>query len=510
MALNRRRVAASDRTGQARRSCRARATFAARPRRAGPARARRRRATRRRRRAPPRPHRSPRRCSSTRAPRRRDTRPSACRRARARCRRSRRPACAAVARPTSSPSTPNTVPLSARIAALPSAIADSGCSVPMPATCRATGREQLLGRRRARAVQQHVALVDEAGADEHLRDLADHLIAHREDHDLGLEQDVGRRRRERRDARRSSRRRAPAAAARPQPEHRHAAEAQRAGERGRDRTGADDERGGVARGHRYKLVLGDIPQDRPAATAIDDAVGSPVGEERADARRRDLGHRDAGRGAARRQREAAAADDDQRRARDDSSQRYHFVGLARGCRSPITSRSCVGRCAIERGRRDRACGSRRSRAAARAPASARLTFARGPSGAAASSHIAIAIVVRRERLAERMRERRHEPQLVDRLGLEHVQRDQLVRDVRRVEAAAEQRDPASFVREDTPRAPPRNAPSSRGQRAAQLVEAARRRRCPRAARPSRRADRSPGSCRRTRTPSSRHANASGA
>ena len=45
----------------------------------------------------------------------------------------------AVARPTSSPSTPNTVPLSARIEILPSAIADSGWSVPTPATLPATG-----------------------------------------------------------------------------------------------------------------------------------------------------------------------------------------------------------------------------------------------------------------------------------------------------------------------------------------------------------------------------------
>src|SRR5687768_9429431 len=48
-----------------------------------------------------------------------------------------------------------------------------------------------------------------------------------------------------------------------------------------------------------------------------------------------------------------------------------------------------------------------------------------------------AMIVGRELLAERMRERRHEPHLVD-VRLEHVERDQLVRDMRRIEAAAEQ------------------------------------------------------------------------
>ena len=40
----------------------------------------------------------------------------------------------AVSRPTSSPSTPNTVPRNARIDVFASAIADSGCIVPMPFT----------------------------------------------------------------------------------------------------------------------------------------------------------------------------------------------------------------------------------------------------------------------------------------------------------------------------------------------------------------------------------------
>jgi hypothetical protein len=49
------------------------------------------------------------------------------------------------------------------------------------------------------------------------------------------------------------------------------------------------------------------------------------------------------------------------------------------------------------------------------------------------------MVVGGERLAERMAVGRYEPHLVD-AGLEDVERDQLMRDVRRVEAAAEQAD----------------------------------------------------------------------
>ena len=48
------------------------------------------------------------------------------------------------------------------------------------------------------------------------------------------------------------------------------------------------------------------------------------------------------------------------------------------------------------------------------------------------------ILERDQRLAERVLEGGHEPQLVDRRRLQHVQRGQLVRDVRRVEAPAEQ------------------------------------------------------------------------
>ena len=109
--------------------------------------------------------------------------------------------------------------------------------------------EQLLRRRRTRAVQERVALGDEARADEHLRDLADDLIADGEEDDLALEQDVGWRRRERGDARGGAGRARGARPARPQPEHRHAAEAERACERGGHRAGADDEGGGVASGH---------------------------------------------------------------------------------------------------------------------------------------------------------------------------------------------------------------------------------------------------------------------
>src|SRR3569623_633336 len=45
------------------------------------------------------------------------------------------------------------------------------------AALRAHVREQLLGRCGARAVEQHVTLVDEAGAHERLGDLADHAVA---------------------------------------------------------------------------------------------------------------------------------------------------------------------------------------------------------------------------------------------------------------------------------------------------------------------------------------------
>ena len=109
--------------------------------------------------------------------------------------------------------------------------------------------EQLLGRRGAGAVQEHVALVDQAGAEQHLRDLGDRLIADREDHDLGLEQEIGWRRRERRDTRGRARGACLGRAPRPQAEHGDAAEAERAGERGRHRAGADDEGGGIASGH---------------------------------------------------------------------------------------------------------------------------------------------------------------------------------------------------------------------------------------------------------------------
>ena len=92
------------------------------------------------------------------------------------------------------PSTPNTVPLSARMADLASAIADKRMQRADAADLAASPAEQLFRGCRARAMQQHVTLVDQAGADEHLGDLADHAVADREDHDLGLEQHVGRRR----------------------------------------------------------------------------------------------------------------------------------------------------------------------------------------------------------------------------------------------------------------------------------------------------------------------------
>ena len=80
-----------------------------------------------------------------------------------------------------------------------------------------------------------------------------------------------------------------------------------------------------------------------------------------------------------------------------------------------------------------------------------------------------AIGERREVLAEHVGVDRHEPQLVDGLGLEHVERDQLVRGVRRVEAAAEQRyrssrpSPHSYNRNSARSSA--KSPSSRGQRA---------------------------------------------
>jgi len=109
--------------------------------------------------------------------------------------------------------------------------------------------ERLAGRRCACAVQQDVAPVDEAGAEQHLRDLGDHLIADREDDDLGFQQDVGGCRRECGDAGRGAGRARRRGTPRPQPEHRHAAQAQGAGECGRHGTGADEERGGVASSH---------------------------------------------------------------------------------------------------------------------------------------------------------------------------------------------------------------------------------------------------------------------
>ena len=109
--------------------------------------------------------------------------------------------------------------------------------------------EHVFGGRGARAVKQDVALVDEARADEHFGDLADHAVAYGQDHDLGLEEKVGRRRRKRRDAGNRAGMPRRSRAPRPQAEHGHAAESHRAGERGRDRPGADHDRGGVARGH---------------------------------------------------------------------------------------------------------------------------------------------------------------------------------------------------------------------------------------------------------------------
>src|SRR6185295_3889284 len=56
-----------------------------------------------------------------------------------------------------------------------------------------------------------------------------------------------------------------------------------------------------------------------------------------------------------------------------------------------------------------------------------------------------AILERLERLVERVLEAGDQPQLVDGGGLEHVERGQLVADVRRVEAAPEERDPHSSL-----------------------------------------------------------------
>ena len=69
-----------------------------------------------------------------------------------------------------------------------------------------------------------------------------------------------------------------------------------------------------------------------------------------------------------------------------------------------------------------------------------LTRTRGPSAAAASSHIASRSSNGASALPNGVPKRRHQPELVDGRRLEHVQRRQLVRDVGRVEAAAEQRD----------------------------------------------------------------------
>src|SRR5206468_1902115 len=71
--------------------------------------------------------------------------------------------------------------------------------------------------------------------------------------DLGFEQDIGRRRRERRDAGRGTGRAGRRRLARPQAEHRDTAEAQRTRERGGNGPRADDEGSGIASGHgRYR------------------------------------------------------------------------------------------------------------------------------------------------------------------------------------------------------------------------------------------------------------------
>ena len=76
--------------------------------------------------------------------------------------------------------------------------------------------------------------------------------------------------------------------------------------------------------------------------------------------------------------------------------------------------------------------------------------------AAASSHIARRSSNGASGLPNACSKRGHEPELVHGRGLEHVERDQLVRDVGRVEAPAEERDPHRVVSR-TPAAAPGGA-----------------------------------------------------
>ena len=316
-----------------------------------------------------------------------------CCRARARRRRARRRAWPPSRARRRRPRRRTPCPCSARIAVLPSAIADSGCSVPMPATSAATPPSSSCADDAPAQCSSTWRLPIEAGADEHLRDLADHLIADGEDHDLAPR--AGCRAaptRTRRRPRVEPAARACAGRARPQAEHRDAAEPQRAGERGGDRAGADDERGGIGersrRIGRVEAVPGDIPQHAarqkpaqrrrrrraPAArgSAVDEISGivTPVAV------------------AARRQRRGPRAPMTISGASaTTSSQRYHFAVSPR-MSVPTTSRSSSARAPaqvldeIERAARDEARPLRELLLG-------RATRARAaPSGAAASSHIA--------------------------------------------------------------------------------------------------------------------------
>ena len=183
------------------------------------------------------------------------------------------------------------------------------------------------------------------------------LIAHREDHDLGLEQDVGRRRRERRDARgragraRGRRRAAPTARARARRRGAARRRARSRPDRRRRRTWWDCARSCV------ELVRGDIPQDRARQQRRRPRRVAARRAARARASTRSSGIVDAGR-RARGQWPPRPITIGGARA-TSSSQRYH-LSVSRRMSAPITRRSaCAGARAsvldeIERAARDEA------------------------------------------------------------------------------------------------------------------------------------------------------------
>jgi hypothetical protein len=90
-------------------------------------------------------------------------------------------------------------------------------------------------------VQEDVALADQAGVDDRARHLGDGVVGDRHDDSGRLEEKVGRRGREAGDAGNAGSDADGVGTATPQPEDGNAGVAEGAAERGRDRSGADDE-----------------------------------------------------------------------------------------------------------------------------------------------------------------------------------------------------------------------------------------------------------------------------